>query len=513
MSYASINQGDMLKLRDRLEKLAKSFNAIGYQGMQNAGRTGISALTIDSADPVMYSICAQEKQLKLMKNVKTIKATQPVYFYKVQTALATQGIDLAGWENFMPQEDQGNYEQVAEPLKIYGIRKTLGDMVRLTNEAGGFFDGIDIEKENEKNAAMALSVQFERDGYVGGDYFMNAAGEIDTEAPLRFYGQRRVAAVRQMRGIQSNIREGDQSSRGVTTDFIAYGNSTSVIQDKKGGRLDQDTLDDIATAVTNNAGQLGEAHATPAQISEFRKSFYGIQRGDISQQFAIRGPDVMNGEDDSFVVTSVSGAIKFMPCIYKNAVRQKPIAVTGTNGTPPASPALTSVTEVPAATAGVESELRAGDQVRFTIQAASIFGISAGTQSSVQTVAADGSSFDLVIAAQPTAEHFLVFMTPREAKAKAGSEGFVGKILAAASGATTFRYTGRIIPGYESVLFTPAASEDRVKLAVLGNLLNKSDLGRQGLALETVFSSYLCIVLNKPRSFGLLDNVQSRRRI
>ena len=512
MSYAGINDTELFRLRERLEKLNKSFNAVGYQGMNNAGKTGVSALSIDNIDPVMYHICATEQQLKLMKNISTVKASSSVYAYKVQTSIATQGLDLSGFENFMPQEDFGNYEDVREPLKIYGIKKTLGDMARLTNEAGGFFDGIDIEKENEKQAAMALSVQFERDGYVGGDYFINAAGAIDYEVPLRFYG-RRTGGVRNMRGIQANIREGDVTTRGVTTDFIAYGNSMSVVHDNRGARLDQDVLDDVATSVTNNAGRLGEAHATPAQISEFRKAFYGMQRGDIASNFAIRGPDVANGEDDTFSVTTVSGSIKFVPSIYKNAARQKAIPVSGTNGRAPNTPVITSTTEVTAATLGKETELRVGDQVRFLVQAGSIFGLSMAAQTAVQTVAAAGSGFDLVIAAQADAEKFVVFMTPREAKAKPGSEGFVGQVLAAPAGATTFRYASAIIPGLESVLFLPAASEERVKLAVLGNLVNKSDLGRNGLALESVFSSYLCLVLPKPRSSALLDNVAARRRI
>lgn len=508
-NFEFVGQTDLLNLRDRLEKLTKSFSALGYQGLQNAGRTGISALAIDSCDPVMYSICAQERSLKLMKNIKTVKATQPVYFYKVQTSIATQGLDLAGWENFMPQEDAANYENVAEPLKIYGIRKTLGDMVRMTQEAGGFFDGVDVEKENERNAAMALSTQFERDGYAGGDYYISSTGAIDTDVPLKFYGNRKVPAVRQLRGIQSNIREGDISSRGVTPDFRAYGNSYSVQKDQRGARLDQDTLDDVSTAVSSQEGQIGEAHATPAQIAEFRKTFYGIQRGDINQNFAIRGPDIQNGEDQGFAVTSVGGMIKFIPCIYKNSVRQKPVAVQGTNGAAPIAPTITSVTEV----AGLNTELIAGDTLKFVIQAGNLFGLSSGTTSALQTVVATGAGFDIVIAAQTDAEYFNVFMTPREAAAKLNSEGFVGRILKAVSGGTTFRYASAVMPGYESVLFMPSASEDRVKLAVLGNLLNKSDLGRQGLALETVFSSYLCIVLNKPRTFFVLDNVQQRRRI
>jgi len=506
--YQFVGQQDLSKIRERLERMAKSFNAIGYQGMQNAGRTGISALTIDSADPVMYAICAQEKQLKLMKNVKTLKATQPVYFYKVQTAIATQGLDLAGFENFMPQEDQAQYEQVAEPLKIYGIKKTLGDMVRLTNEAGGFFDGIDIEKENERNAAMALSTQFERDGYAGGDYYIDATGQVDVETPLKFLGNRRIPAIRQLRGIQNNIREGERATRGVTPDFVAYGNSFSVVQDLKGKALDQEVLDDTTTAVVSNAGEVSEAHATPAQIAEFRKTFFGLQRGDIAQNFAIRGPDLSNSEEGGFAIMSVSGLVKFIPAIYKHSVRQKALPVSGTNGVPPATPVVTALN--PVAAAG--SELKAGDKVKILVQATNIFGISSAWMSADHTVAADGEGIDVVISAQADAEAFMVFMTPREAAGKVGSEGFVGKIVKAASGSTTFRYVGAVMPGFESVLFMPG-SEDRVKLAVLGNLLNKSDLGRQGLALESVFSSYLAVVLHKPRSFALLDNVKQRRRI
>lgn len=507
--YQFVGQQDMAKIRERLERMAKSFNAIGYQGMQNAGRTGISALTIDSADPVMYAICAQEKQLKLMKNIKTLKATQPVYFYKVQTAIATQGLDLAGFENFMPQEDQAQYEQVAEPLKIYGIKKTLGDMVRLTNEAGGFFDGIDIEKENERNAAMALSTQFERDGYAGGDYYVDAAGQIDVETPLKFLGNRRIPAIRQLRGVQNNIREGERATRGVTPDFAAYGNSFSVVQDLKGKALDQEILDDTTTAVVSNAGEVSEAHATPAQIAEFRKTFFGLQRGDIAQNFAIRGPDLSNAEEGGFAIMSVSGLVKFIPAIYKHSVRQKALPVVGTNGQPPASPVIASAVLTGAS---VGSELKIGDKVKFLVQATSIFGISSPAMSAELTVTVDGQGVDLSIAAQADAEAFMVFMTPREAAGKAGSEGFVGKVVKAASGATAFKYVGAVMPGFESVLFMPS-SEDRVKLAVLGNLLNKSDLGRQGLALESVFSSYLAVVLHKPRSFAVLDNVKQRRRI
>lgn len=502
MSNIGIDNEVLSGLKDKLEALSKSFNAIGYQGMQNAGQSGMGALSINAVDPVLYSITVTDKQLRLTKNLKTLKAVQPVYFYKVQTAVATSGLDLAGFENFLPQEDQAQYLSIGEPLKIYGIKKSLGDMVQLTVGAGGLI--VDAEKENDKNAAMAMSQQLERDGYAGGDYFLAADGSIDTDAPLRFYGNGSLPVVRNARGIQNNLREGDKAMRGVPGDFEAYGNSFSIIFDQAGASLDQGSCDDVVTAVMSNLGKVDEVHATPAAISEFRKTFFPIQRADINQMFSIRGPDVKNDEA-GFSIQTVSGNLDFLPCIYKHTMRQKAAPISGTYGSAPVAPTISSISQSSAI-----SSMVAGDRYLYVVQAVSISGMSAGTTSSLVTVTASGNTVSLTIAAQAGVEHFQVFRTPVESSGKAGSEGFIGKVVAG-RGATVITDANTIVPGYESVLFLPR-SEDRVQMAVLGNLLNRSELGRRGLAVEHVYSSYLCFVIHKPRSFALVDNCKQRRR-
>lgn len=494
------------ELMFKLERLSKSFAAAGYPDANRGGRTGINALAIESVDPIMRSICSKEEHMHMIKDIKKENSKASVFQYRIQNAVATQGRDLAIFENGLPQEDQANWETVSEVLKIYGIKTTFGDMVRLINDQDSY--SIDVEKANEENAITALSQQYERDSYAGGDYYIDANGDIDVETPLKF-NTKGPAAIRHARGIQNNVREGDRATRGISLDYIAYGNSYSVVFDNKGAGLDQDILDDISTAVSANGGNLTEAHVQPAQAAEFRKSLYAIQRGDISSKFAVEGPDVQgNWQGGGFSVLTACGPIKFIPCLYKHAVRQRALPIAGSSGAAPVPP--TAVMDAPIAK---DTPFKVGDQIKFIVQAANIHGMSMGTQIATYTILADGDAPVVKITNSVDAEYYLVFATPVETKGKMGTEGFIGYILKNRSGAfTSFVASGTILPGIESVVFM-GSEEDRLKMAVLGNLINKSELGRNGLAMEHVYSSYFCFVLYKPRSCALLDNVKARRRV
>jgi hypothetical protein len=103
----------------------------------------------------------------------------------------------------------------------------------------------------------------------------------------------------------------------------------------------------------------------------------------------------------------------------------------------------------------------------------------------------------------------MVFRTPVESSGKAGTEFYIGKVYPQAS-STVFVDNNRLIPGLDGILFMPK-DKNRAKLAVLGNLLNKTELGVQGLAKEWVYSSYFACVVERPRSFAVLDNVFQKR--
>lgn len=497
MSFQPLDQNYVKSVGEKLDRLSKSF-AAGYQGIQNAGRTGVSALAAEQLDPVLRTITLEDKDFLLSKDIPTLKATQSVYQYTVKTAVRS-GVDLAGFEAFLPQEDASQYMRVAEVLKVYGIRKSITQMAMFINEAGGY--SVDIEKENDLNAALAMAEAMERDLYVGGDYFMDANGAVDIYAAASINN-----GLRQIRGIQANIREGDQSQRGIPGDFVGYGNNRTVVFDRKGGVMDRPFLDKIVTAVRDSRGAIKEAHCTTSQLSEFRATFFPLERGNIGEMYAIRGAGITNDEQAKMPIESVGGVIDFIPTVFKY-MRQRAEPVLGSVGQPPNSPSLTAA-QAGAGTSG----FAVGDVYAYRVQAVNISGMSPGAAPSggTVTITTADRAIDLTIASQAGVEYFMVFRSPVETAGKLGTEMFVGKVLPAPSGSTTFRDNGRLVPGLDSVLFLPR-DKNRAKLAVLGNLLNKLQLGVKGLAFETVYASYFGCVVDRPRSFALADNVYQQR--
>lgn len=497
MSFQSIDASLTKSLADQLERLSKSF-AAGYQGINNAGRQGISALAAEQLDPVMRSITLEDKDFMLTKDIPTIKATQSVYQYNVKTAVRS-GVDLAGFEAFLPQEDTSQYMRVAEILKVYGIRKSITQMAQFINEAGGY--SVDIEKENDVNAALAMAEALERDLYVGGDYYIDSDGAMDSLIAANINGP-----IRNVRGIQANIREGDSGMRGIPGDFTAYGNNRSVVFDRKGGVLDRTFLDKIVTAVRDSRGSVKEAHCTTSQLAEFRSTFFPFERGDLGSLYAIRGAGVTNDEQSSLPIQSVAGVIDFIPTVFKY-MRMRPEAVTGSVGSLPTTPTGLAAVEGGTATG---SGFAVGDVYQYVVQACNISGLSTASAAASVTITNANRPVDLNWTKVANAEYYMVFRTPKESSGLAGTEMFIGKKVQGSAGTISFRDNGRIVPGLDSVLFLPR-DKNRARLAVLGNLLNKLQLGPRGLAFETVYASYVGCVVDRPRSFAVADNCYQQR--
>lgn len=487
------------QLGEKLERLSKSW-AAGYQNQNSAGRTGIAALAAEQLDPVMRSITLEDKDFMLTKDIPTIKATQTVYHYTVKTAVRS-GVDLAGFEAFLPQEDTSQYIRVAEVLKVYGIRKSITQMAQFVNDAGGYT--VDLEKENDINAALAMAESLERDLYVGGDYFIDSDGSIDSLIAADPNGQ-----TRNLRGIQANIREGDSGMRGIPGDFIGYGNNRSVIFDRKGGVLDRTFLDKIVTAVRDSRGSVKEGHCTTSQLAEFRATFFPFERGDLGAMYQIRGAGVTNDEQSALPIQTVAGNVDFIPTVFKY-LRSRPEPVIGSVGTPAATPTnLAAALSVSLTGSG----FAVGESYSYVVQSVNIAGMSVGALSNTVTIVTANSPVDLTWDRMAGAEYYMVFRTPKESAAAAGTHMFIGKRKQPQANVSvvSFRDNNRIIPGLDGVLFLPR-DKNRAQLATLGNLLNKLQLGVRGLAFETVYASYVGCVVTRPRTFAQADNCFQQR--
>lgn len=486
--FSPLNTQELQVIAEKLESLNKSFSS-GFPGLSNAGRTGTSAIAIDSLEPNVRSITLEDEDFLLTKEIQTLKATQSVYSYVVKTAVRS-GVDTWGIETFLPQEDTAQYMRVAEVLKVQGIRKTITHMAQMINDAGGYM--LDLESENDKNAAMSMAEGLERALYVGGDLYLAADGSIDS-----MIASNPNAAVRFPRGIQAQIREGNKSARGIIGDFVGYGNNRATMFDAKGSVISRQTVDKVVSAVRENRGRVVEAHCTVDQLRHFRATFFPFERGDIGASYAIRGAGVEAEPKSGFTLATVVGDVQFIPSVFKYT-RAYPTPLFTASGNPPTVGTVTAAAQQAGSTTFV-----AGDVVKYVVQAVSVNGMSDVSNEVSVTVAADGNKLALSIPASATAEEFHVYRI--SVGGADGSWKFCGKVLAVRGGATTFVDAQAILPGLDSVIFLPKA-QFRAKLATLGNLVSKMRLGLRGLVEETVYVSYLACVLEFPRHHGLLDN-------
>lgn len=499
-NFVNVTDPNMLaRLTQQMDKLSKSFSA-GYQGLSNAGRTGVSALTQDHLDPVIRSITIQKSDFLLTKEMKTEKLAGTVYSYIVKSEVGTEQ-DLSGFEGYLPQEQSAQYLRAAEIIKTYGVRKSITQLAQFVDEAKGFVTS--LEDENDTNAGLSMANNMERDLYVGlDDYIDPLTGEVDALIATRG-GQ----AVRQARGIQANIVEGDQSQRGIPGDFIQYGNNRSVIHDGKGGALDREFVDSIATSVQDSGGAINQAHCTTSMLQVFRATFFPTERGDVGQPYAINGAKVQNDEKMAWPLMTVAGNIDFISTKFKYRDAQ-PRVVVSSVGRELNTPTITSVSShLSIDGSGFEE----GQVFSYRVQACSIFGSSSPATAS-HTVAAGQADKALVVTIAPQAgvEYYKVFRSPVEANGKLGSERYMGKVLASRLGASYYVDKNTLMPGLDPILFLPA-DKSRFQMGLVGNLLNKVELGVQGTGYEKIYTSYWCCIVDQPRTFALARNVRQKQ--
>lgn len=500
MSVTGLSAADIQGLQQKLETLTKSF-AAGYHGLEAAGRTGLAALAVDAVDSVLRSIAIESEDFILTKDIPTLDLKSMTYHYRLKTAVGQQGmLDLWGTEAMLPQEDAPQYMRVAEVAKLAGIKTSITTLAQLTSDRGAF--DLDLEKENEKNAMLNLGQNLERTLYYGGDYFMDASGAIDYNV-----ANNPSQMLREMRGIQANIREGNKSSRGIPGDFIGYGNNRSVVFNRKGAVLERGFLDKVATAVLDNGGAISEGHCNSSQLTQFRATFFPIERAMINEAYALRGPAVKNDAPRGFQVDTVAGPLTFVPSRWRYLQNIPQLAVSSA-GAAPATPSVALALTGSA----VNSGFAAGQVFFYRVQAVGITGRSAASASASITVTTANYGVELTITNVLKAEYYLVFRTDVTTPT-AGKEMFIGKIaVTQGAGTTIFRDVGRIVPGLDAVLFMPR-DKQRVKLGKLGNLVNKLDLGRQGMAVETIYFQVTATIVDAPRAYALVDNVLSDRNI
>lgn len=496
-AHMAVAAAKLEAIANNLGSLNKSFSA-GTPGAANMERTGLSAIAYDDVSSTMQSITLKDEDFLLTKEIQVVPAKQTLHQYVVKTNVGSD-IDVWGMENMIPQENAANYMRVAEVIKVMGIRKSITHLAQQVNDVGGYM--LDLEAENEENALLTLNNGLERALYNGGDNYIDASGNVDTQIASNPNGP-----VRTIRGIQAQIREGNVDARGIIGDFIGYANNRSTVIDNQGQTLTRNVLDDMVTAVNGNKNEVEEIHSTQEQMRLFRAALFPMDRGDVGASYAIRGSDISTINKKGFDIGTSGGPVRAISTIFKYELAYL-VPMVGSTGASVAVPTVPTAAQ----SAGV-TQFKSGDIIKYRVQACNVNGRSDGSAELSVTIAADGNNVTLTIPAQAGVEYFRVYrlnngeVTGFVNKSFIYNHRFIGNVVAARQGSTLFTDAQAILPGLDAMVFLPK-KEKRAKLAAIGPRVSRIDFGIRGLAAERGYVSYVASVLEQPRAHGLLTNV------
>jgi hypothetical protein len=502
-AHMAVAAAKLEAIANNLGSLNKSFSA-GTPGAANMERTGLSAVAYDDVSSTLQSITLKDDDFLLTKEIQTIPAKQTLHQYVLKTN-AGSDIDVWGMENMLPQENAAQYMRVAEVIKVMGIRKSITHLAQQVNDVGGYM--LDLEAENEENALITLNNSLERALYNGGDSYIDASGNVDTQVASNPNGP-----VRVIRGIQAQIREGNVDSRGIIGDFIGYANNRSTVIDNAGQTLTRNVLDDMVTAVNGNKNEIEEIHSTQEQMRLFRSALFPMDRGDVGASYAIRGSDISTVNKKGFDIGTSGGPVRAISTVFKFEMIYLIPQVSST-GISIANPGTPSASQ----SVGLTS-FKAGEIIKYRVQACSVNGRSDGSAELSVTILADGNNVTLTIPAQSGVEYFRVYRlnsgetTSQVNKSSIYNHRFIGNVVAARQGSTLFTDAQAILPGLDSMVFLPK-KEKRTKLAAIGPRVSRIDFGIRGLAQERGYVSYVASILEQPRAHGLLTNVAAEFKV
>lgn len=456
-----------------LESLVKTLEAGSYNAAPSMLQQG-SALQMEDLSPVMQSVTFDDSHIKLQKLFNVKKAKSILVQYNRKLSYGRKG-GSAQREGAVGDVKVGDYVRVVVPMCYYShIRR-----VTLPANMIETFDGIKAEDREADNAAMDLAADIEFDAFKGKADFSNA-GVFDGNMLV-------IPELPNMLGVDCHIRQSDALLNTQDLMFYAYGSNKSVVL-AKNGSLDQPVIEDAALRSRMNHGKAEFLLVDPEVLSGYNKSIALGTGANSIQRIVLAG----SAQD-------ASGADLRRQWVSNGTVSLEDSRFLSGKTSPDrpniGSPAAPAITTQPAAS-GSGASIPAGSYV-YLVTAENERGESYSLTSSSVTVAA-GEQVALVITAQAGVTHFNLYRGTSAANAR-----YIGRVMQAASGNTTFTDLGNKIPGFvtgyliqkDTWGFHELAPYSRLKLAI-------SDL-----SIPEAHFRFLTLAGYQPRKNVIIDNL------
>jgi hypothetical protein len=364
------NHGALMDEQSQL--LSKAFS-VGYPGLERpTERTGLGALVEESLDSVLKIITAKENSFKFWPSISIGTATQTTEGYMRKIAYGDNSNAYVA-EGGVGQEEDSVYVRDAQKLAIFSKSRSITYIATKVKTSIG-----DLQVEQQKDATMSILKTVERDLYWGHSYFVNSNGEATgSVADLP-------PSSIEMSGLLSQVMKGDKDSQFIAQDFSGFSTQEeSVVKDLEGAALTQDNFEDGMVVVQNNFGMADKAHAAPAVISSFVKTFY--------PQF--RSAPGLSGQTVGYDVSSVMTSAGKLELVSNVFLSPRGKVLPGASS--PKAANVGGITLAGAA-AGSGSKLLAGNY-HYAVTLVNDFGESAPIYTSVAVAVADGQKVTLTL--------------------------------------------------------------------------------------------------------------------
>jgi hypothetical protein len=465
---------------DAIQQLTKAIEAGNYDAAPSTLTQG-AALQIEDLSAAMNNLTFENTHIKLQKMLTVTSCKSTLAQFDRQLSYGIFG-GSAQLEGQIGQEETSDFVRITVPMAFYSHTRR----VTIASTMVATVDGKKSDERAASDAAIKLAGDIEFDLFRGMDDFSNA-GVFDGN-PLV------VPALPNIHGLGLQIRQSDFQVNARDQMFSEYGSDDSVVI-SVGGTLSQSVVEDAAVRSALNFGTANRLMVDPIVLSEYNKLVYGKERiimagspqdalgGDLRRQWVSGG--TVNIEASQFL----RGKSKPARTRANSPVAPATLTVTATAG----STTLAAVAYYYYVTSCNELGESASSGVAPTGATNATISIG-GTAAAITAT----NLVTLVIAATANARYFNVYRGLTSTTCR-----FIGRVMAAASGTTTFvdlnnklpgSVTGILVQG-DTMEIKELAPYSRIKLAV-------TDLSQP----EGHFR-FLCLASTQPRKNVVVANL------
>lgn len=459
-----------------IQALVKALEAGGYNAAPSALVQG-SALQIEDLSPVMQNVTYDNSHIKLQKMLSVDSCKSTLAQFDRQLSYGIFG-GSATLEGAVGQEETSEFARIVVPMAYYSHTRRVTLVANLVATV----DGKKAEERAAEDAAKKLAGDVEFDCFRGKADFSNS-GVFDGNPLL-------IPTLPNILGVDAQIRQSDNLRNSQDQMFGEYGSDDTVVI-AGGGTLSQEMVEDASVRSAMNLGSADKLVVDPKVLSAYNKITLAKERIILAGS-----PQDATGAELRRQWTS-TGTVNVEASRFLSG-KTRPASARSVSGAPPAPTALTG------SGGGSGTGLAAGAYVYYATAVNEI-----GESALFQTTSGGGA---ITITA---GQYVTLTITPGSGTTRAfniyrsnaggtlASSRFIGRVIAAASGNTTFIDLGNKRPGFvtgflldkETMALKELSPYSRVKLA------------QTDLSTPEAHFRFVTLAAMQPRKNVLVDNL------